>query len=57
MEEMVQALFEQGALMRNGTVNLTRALAELKIPPNVQAILVTTGIRPEASRISPSKTD
>ena len=39
MEEMVQVLFEEGALVRNGTVKLTRPLAELKIPPTVQAIL------------------
>src|SRR5260370_6312930 len=39
MEEMVQALFEQGALVRNGAVTLTRPLAELKIPTTVQAIL------------------
>jgi len=39
MEEMVQALLEEGALVRNGTVKLTRPLAELKIPPTVQAIL------------------
>jgi predicted ATPase len=39
MEEMVQALFEQGALARNGAVALVRPLAELKIPPTVQAIL------------------
>jgi class 3 adenylate cyclase/tetratricopeptide (TPR) repeat protein len=41
MEEMVQALFEQGALVKNGTVTLTTPLAELKIPPTVQAILAS----------------
>jgi class 3 adenylate cyclase/uncharacterized protein YcbX/ribosomal protein L40E len=39
MEEMVQVLLDEGALVRNGTVQLTRPLAELKIPPTVQAIL------------------
>jgi class 3 adenylate cyclase len=39
MEEMVQALFEEGTLVRNGAVKLTRSLSELKIPPTVQAIL------------------
>jgi class 3 adenylate cyclase/predicted ATPase len=39
MEEIVQALFDEGALVRNGAVKLTRALNQLKIPPTVQAIL------------------
>src|SRR5712692_5127030 len=39
MEEIVQALFEDGVLKRNGAVNLTRSLDQLKIPPTVQAIL------------------
>ena len=39
MEETVQALFDEGALVRNGAVKLTKPLAELKIPPTVQAIL------------------
>ena len=39
IEEMVQALFEDGALARNGTVSLTSPLSELKIPPTVQGIL------------------
>jgi predicted ATPase len=39
MEEIVQALFEDGALVRNGAVKLTRSLNQLKIPPTVQAIL------------------
>ena len=41
MEEIVQALFEEGALVRNGTVKLTKSLYELKIPPTVQAILAS----------------
>ena len=39
MEETVQVLLDEGALVRNGTVKLTRPLAEVKIPPTVQAIL------------------
>jgi predicted ATPase len=33
VEEIVQALFEDGVLQRNGAVNLTRSLDQLKIPP------------------------
>ena len=39
MEEMVQVLLDEGALVRNGVIKLTKPLAELKIPPTVQAIL------------------
>jgi tetratricopeptide (TPR) repeat protein len=39
MEETVQVLLDEGALVRNGTVKLIRPLAELKIPQTVQAIL------------------
>jgi predicted ATPase len=41
MEETVQILFDEGALARNGTMHLTKPLAELKIPPTVQAILAS----------------
>ncbi|HSR58596.1 MAG TPA: AAA family ATPase, partial [Candidatus Binataceae bacterium] len=41
MEEIVQALQEDGALVRDGTVKLTRPLDTLKIPPTVQAILAS----------------
>ena len=41
MEEIVQALFEDGALLRNGAVKLTKAPGELKIPPTVQGILAS----------------
>ena len=41
MEETVQVLLDEGALVRNGTVKLTKPLAELKIPPTVQAILAS----------------
>jgi class 3 adenylate cyclase/tetratricopeptide (TPR) repeat protein len=39
MEETVQVLLDEGALVRNGTVKLTRPLSQLRIPPTVQAIL------------------
>jgi class 3 adenylate cyclase/uncharacterized protein YcbX len=39
MEETVQVLLDEGALVRNGAMKLTRPLADLKIPPTVQAIL------------------
>ena len=40
MEETVQVLFDEGALVRDGSaVRLTRPLGDLKIPPTVQAIL------------------
>ena len=39
MEEIVLALFDDGALVLNGEVKLTRSPAELKIPPTVQATL------------------
>src|SRR5579863_9157541 len=39
MEETVQVLFDEAALVRNGVVRLKRPLTELKIPLTVQAIL------------------
>jgi predicted ATPase len=41
MEETVQVLLDDGSLVRNGIVKLTRPLSELKIPPTVQAILAS----------------
>jgi class 3 adenylate cyclase len=41
MEEIYQALIEEGALIRNGAVKLTRPLDALKIPTTVQAILAS----------------
>jgi tetratricopeptide (TPR) repeat protein len=69
MEETVQMLFDEGSLMRlddqpdgtggqgsqqsNGMVKATRPLAELKIPPTVQAILASRIDRlpPEAKEL------
>jgi class 3 adenylate cyclase len=39
VDEIVQALFEQGVLVRNGTAHLARSLDEIKLPPTVQGIL------------------
>jgi len=39
IEELVQALFDEGALVRNGTVKVTRSLSQLRLPPTVQGIL------------------
>ena len=40
MEETVQVLLDEGALVRDGTtVRLTKQLGDLKIPPTVQGIL------------------
>ena len=50
MEETVQVLLDEGALVREGSATkLTRAIAELKIPPTVQGILAAR-IRPLACR-------
>src|SRR5262249_45433817 len=39
IEEIVQGLFEQSILVRNGVVHLARPLDEIKLPPTVQGIL------------------
>lgn len=39
IEELVEALFDEGVLVRNGPVKVTRPLSQLKIPPTVQGIL------------------
>jgi len=40
MEETVQVLLDEGALLRDGgAVKLTRPVSELKVPPMVQGIL------------------
>ncbi len=41
MEETVEVLLDDGALVRNGAVKLTKSLSQLKIPPTVQAILAS----------------
>jgi predicted ATPase len=39
IEEMVQTLFDEGALVRNGVVKVARSLSQLRLPPTVQGIL------------------
>jgi class 3 adenylate cyclase/predicted ATPase/energy-coupling factor transporter ATP-binding protein EcfA2 len=41
IEEMVQTLFEQGVLARNGVVTLARAVTEIKVPSTVQGVLAS----------------
>jgi predicted ATPase/class 3 adenylate cyclase len=41
MEETVEVLLDDGALIRNGSIKLVKPLADLKIPPTVQAILAS----------------
>jgi class 3 adenylate cyclase/ribosomal protein L40E len=42
IEEIVQALFDEGALVRNGLVKVTRSLSQLRLPPTVQGILASS---------------
>jgi class 3 adenylate cyclase/tetratricopeptide (TPR) repeat protein len=39
IEEIYQALLDEGALVRNGGIKLVQPLRDLRIPPTVQAIL------------------
>jgi tetratricopeptide (TPR) repeat protein len=41
MEEMVQALFEEGTLVGNGVVKVVRPLTQIKVPATVQAVLAS----------------
>jgi class 3 adenylate cyclase/predicted ATPase len=41
IEEMVQALFDEGALVRNGAVKVARSLVQMRLPPTVQGILAS----------------
>jgi class 3 adenylate cyclase/tetratricopeptide (TPR) repeat protein len=41
MEEIVQALFDQGVLARNGAVKLARSMNEIRLPPTVQGVLAS----------------
>jgi predicted ATPase len=41
IEEIVQALFDEGVLVRNGVVRVTRSLSQLRMPPTVQGILAS----------------
>jgi tetratricopeptide (TPR) repeat protein len=39
IEEMLQALFDEGVLARNGVVKITRPFSQLRLPATVQGIL------------------
>jgi class 3 adenylate cyclase len=52
IEEMVQALFEDGGLVRNGAVKVARSLSQLRLPPTVQGILAS-----RIDRQSPAQKD
>jgi class 3 adenylate cyclase/tetratricopeptide (TPR) repeat protein len=39
IEEVLQALFDDGALVRNGVVKVARPLSQVRLPPTVQGIL------------------
>jgi class 3 adenylate cyclase len=41
MEEIVQMLFEQNVLVRNGVIKLAKPFNEIRVPPTVQAILAS----------------
>ncbi len=41
IEEMVQGLFDDGALIRNGEVKIVRPLSQLRLPLTVQGILAS----------------
>jgi class 3 adenylate cyclase/predicted ATPase len=41
IEEMVQALFEQGVLARNGTVKIVKAMNRIRLPATVQGVLAS----------------
>src|SRR5262249_20495351 len=41
MEEMVQALLEQGVLVGNGLVKLAKPLEQIPVPPTVQALIAS----------------
>jgi class 3 adenylate cyclase len=41
IEEIVQALFEDGSLVRNGRLTLTRPLTQVRVPITVQAVLAS----------------
>jgi class 3 adenylate cyclase/predicted negative regulator of RcsB-dependent stress response len=50
IEELVQGLFDEGVLVRNGTVKVGRSLAQLRLPPTAQAVLAA-----RIDRLSPEQ--
>jgi tetratricopeptide (TPR) repeat protein len=41
MEEIREALFDQGVLTRNGAVKLAKPMSEVRLPPTVQGVLAS----------------
>ncbi len=41
IEEMVQALFDERLLVRNGAVKVMRSISQMRLPPTVQGILAS----------------
>ena len=41
MEEIKEALFDQGVLARNGAVKLAKPMSEVRLPPTVQGVLAS----------------
>ena len=41
MEEIKEALFDEGVLARNGGVKLTKPMTEVRLPPTVQGVLAS----------------
>jgi class 3 adenylate cyclase len=41
IEEIIQSLFEDGSLVRNGLLTLTRPLRQVRVPTTVQAVLAS----------------
>jgi class 3 adenylate cyclase/predicted ATPase len=52
IEEIVQALFDEGALVRNGVVKATRSSSQLRLPATVQGILAA-----RIDRLAPEQKD
>jgi class 3 adenylate cyclase len=52
MEEIVQALFEEEALLRNGEIALAKPLSSIQIPATVQAVLAS-----RIDRLPPAEKD
>src|SRR5215471_17759807 len=52
IEEIVQTLFDEGALVRKNAVKVMRSLSQLKLPPTVQGILAA-----RIDRLSSSQKD
>ena len=52
IEEMVQALFDEGVIVRNGAAKIARPLSQLQLPPTVQGILAA-----RIDRLAPAQKD